>query len=382
VTHELVGYSVEKNETTAAPPAHSEEIKQTTSTSLATSKDDARANDIFDRIMNKYSAMSFESTITDAQSSIKSSTQMTTNPSAFVERYSNESISSESVERLETNKYFSSLLKQQAMETNDDSVKFTNPLQKYANEQPSTETFSLHRRIQMMQIELKESIDEEGDDDCIKIGINEEEDDVSTLSRSTCITVGSASFCSTDTKEIQSHVKSLVHSIVQRELKKSGSMKKELEDALNSKARLESRVRKLMRRNNKHEIQLQEANLKNETIIEEIDKEMTIQLTRKAAELKSCVEAALEQAEESKKRAVELTKNSMEQEILTLRSELDEALANGVQLDSSLQRALALVESNQQTLRLAAESDARDAAKMKNDSLPPLTSLKLGQRSK
>jgi hypothetical protein len=46
---------------------------------------------------------------------------------------------------------------------------------------------------------------------------------------------------------------------------------------------------------------------------------------------------------------------------------LDEALANVVQLDSSLQRALALVESNQQTLRLAAESDARDAVKMKRE---------------
>ena len=174
------------------------------------------------------------------------------------------------------------------------------------------------------------SIDEE---DLIRVEENTcEDDDLSTLSRSTCLTIGSASFCSTDTKEIQSHVKSLVHGIVQRELQKSGTMKKELENALKSKARLESRVRKLIRRNNKQESQLQEAHLKNETIIEEIDKEMTFHLSRKAAELKSCIEAALEQAEESKRRAVELTKSSMEQEILTLRTELDEALANGVQL--------------------------------------------------
>lgn len=372
VPRELVSSSISKNDASSAPPVDSEEIKQTTSASFTTSKNDARANDIFDRIMNKYSTMSFESVIPDTQSSIKSSTQIAAKSSSsssdiVVSRDCNESLSSGSVERLETNKYFSGLLTQQAMEADSRSVKFMDLMQTNAHMQPSTGALSLHRRMQMMQIELKESIDEDGDEEYIRVGMGEEEDDVSTLSRSTCITVGSASFCSTDTKEINSHVKSLVHSIVQRELKTSGSMKKELEDALHSKARLESRVRKLMRRNNKHQMQLQEANLKNETIVEEIDKEMTIQLTRKAAELKSCVEAALEQAEESKRRAVELTKNSMEHEILTLRSELDEALSNGVQLDSSLQRALALVESNQQTLRLAAESDARETAKMKSE---------------
>jgi hypothetical protein len=351
----------------------SSDIKLASSKSFASSENNARANDIFDRIMNKYSKMSSDSIVPDAPSAINTKynpKEISVAPDCNEEDYSQ---SPASLERRETNKYFSNLLRQQAFEvgsiSNGGSVKFMNRSEdQHELEQANSKTLNLHRRVKMMQIQLKESIDEDGDDDFIDVGMNEyEDDDVSTLSRSTCLTIGSASFCSTDTKEIQAHVKSLVHGIVQRELMNSGSMKKELEEALQTKARLESRVRRLVRRKDKQQLQLREANLKNETIIEEIDKEMTVHLTRKAAELKSCVEAALEQAEESKRRAVALTKNSMEQEILTLRRELDEALANGVQLDSSLQRALALVESNQQTLRLAAESDARDAVKMKRE---------------
>ena len=315
--------SNERQETIDPPALQPSSNNEDSPVTLESTDKNVRANDIFDRIMNKYSEMSFDRTASDVQSTAKTIT----------------SLSSESIERAKTNNHFSNLLRQQALDnstSNNDSVKFCDHSlvrDDVAPEQPKTESLDLHRRVDLLQLQLKESIDEEADDNLIRVEENEcEDDDLSTLSRSTCLTIGSASFCSTDTKEIQSHVKSLVHSIVQRELKKSGTMKKELEDALKSKARLESRVRKLIRRNNKQESQLKEAHLKNETIIEDIDKEMTFHLSRKAAELKSCIEAALDQAEESKRRAVELTKNSMEQEILTLRTELDEALANGVQL--------------------------------------------------
>ena len=311
--------SNQKHETLDRSASQLSPIYKENPVSLESIDKNVRANDIFDRIMNKYSEMSFDNTAPDAQSICNTKSSLT----------------SESIERAKTNDHFSNLLRQQALDNsanNNESVKFCNRSQVRDDspEEPETESIDLYRRLNMMQLELKESIDEE---DLIRVEENTcEDDDLSTLSRSTCLTIGSASFCSTDTKEIQSHVKSLVHGIVQRELQKSGTMKKELENALKSKARLESRVRKLIRRNNKQESQLQEAHLKNETIIEEIDKEMTFHLSRKAAELKSCIEAALEQAEESKRRAVELTKSSMEQEILTLRTELDEALANGVQL--------------------------------------------------
>ncbi|KAL7519731.1 hypothetical protein ACHAWX_004489 [Stephanocyclus meneghinianus] len=339
-------------------------------------ENNVRANDVFDRIMNKYAKMSFDSAVQETQSKGSNQTEI------FVARDLNNdmsSLSSASLERVATNEYFSNLLRQNG--SNKDSISQSNSviftdasraldaLEAKAVHQSGSASNSLHYRMKMMEIELKESID--SDDNSahfVRVGINEyEDDDVSTLSRSTCLTIGSASFCSTDTKEIQSHVRSLVHGIVQKEIENSGTMKKELEEALKSKAILESRVRKLVRRNNKQQMELKKAHIKNETFVEEIDKELTFHLTRKAAELKSCVEVALEQAEESKRRALEIARSDMEQEILALRAELDEALENGVYLDASLQRALALVESNRRTLRLAAESDVRDAITMKNN---------------
>ncbi|KAL3775353.1 hypothetical protein HJC23_003196 [Cyclotella cryptica] len=358
----------------AVTPVASIAEKSATSPSISSRlENNARANDVFDRIMNKYAKMSFDSTVQETQSKGSNQSEI------FVARDVNNemsSLSSTSLERVVTNKYFSSLLLQNGAEYNStsqsNSVLFKNDSEalRAKSVNPSgLASNNLHYRMKVMEIQLKESID--SDDNSahfIGMGTNEyEDDDVSTLSRSTCLTIGSASFCSTDTKEIQSHVKSLVHGIVQKEIEKSGTMKKELEEALKSKAILESRVRKLERRNNKQQLELRKAHMQNETIVEEIDKEMTFHLTRKAAELKSCVEAALAQAEESKQRALEIARSDMEQEILALRAELDEALANGVHLDASLQRALALVESNRQTLRLAAESDARDAIKMKDE---------------
>eukprot|EP00956_Cyclotella_meneghiniana_P043704 scaffold284263_cov96-Cyclotella_meneghiniana.AAC.2 len=341
----------------------------------------AHADNVFGRIMNKYSQTSSGDRKPEAWNN-----SVCVSQNAINEKDESLSLSSQSQERKRTNHYFTNLLREQGTENrsttlvsvqDDHQLVELNP-DEYSEiakshtrwEEPTEERATksdqlyLHKGLKKMQIELKESIDEDGDDNYIAVE-HKPDDDVSLLSRSTCVTIGSASFCSTDTREIQSHVKSIVRGIVTKELSKSGTITKELEAALESKAKLESRVRKLTRRNNKQELQLRDANLKNETIVEEIDKEMTFHLTRKAAELKSCMDAALKQAEESKRRAVEVVKSSMEQEILNLRSELDSALEQGVSLDTSLQRALALVESNQQTLCIAAENDAQNAEKMK-----------------
>lgn len=340
-----------------------------------------RADNVFGRIMDKYSQPPSSDMMPEAPNMFNRVTH-----NEIIEK-DESSLSSQSRERDITNQYFSNLLRQQGAENGsttlvsvkddhqwgrDNKVEVAKSDARWEEPEPMEENVTksdqlyLHQGLKMMQIELKESIDEDSDENYIAVE-HKPDDDVSMLSRSTCLTIGSASFCSTDTREIQSHVKSIVRGIVTRELSKSGTITTELEAALESKAKLESRVRKLTRRNRKQDLQLKDANLKNEIIVEEIDKEITVHLTRKAAELKSCMDAALKQAEESKRRAVEVVKSSMEQEILNLRSELDSALEHGVYLDTSLQRALALVESNQQTLRLAAENDAQNAEKMKTE---------------
>ena len=80
-------------------------------------------------------------------------------------------------------------------------------------------------------------------------------------------------------------------------------------------------------------------------------------LTRKAAEIKQCAETALEQAEESKQRAVELAKREKDKEIMELKAQLREARAYGVDADGSLKKALVLVESNQRAVNKVAQKD-------------------------
>mmetsp|Transcript_11839 Transcript_11839/g.20582 ORF Transcript_11839/g.20582 Transcript_11839/m.20582 type:complete len:138 (+) Transcript_11839:2-415(+) len=98
---------------------------------------------------------------------------------------------------------------------------------------------------------------------------------------------------------------------------------------------------------------------------EKFNREMEIHLTRKASELQSCIEMALNQAEQSKQRALDLAQRDMEREVSLLRSQLETVQANGVPIDSALQKALELVETNQRALREAAESDAKKALEMK-----------------
>jgi hypothetical protein len=90
-------------------------------------------------------------------------------------------------------------------------------------------------------------------------------------------------------------------------------------------------------------------------------------LARKAADLEKCTAVAVDQAEESKRRALELAQQDMEKEVSLLRSQLDVVQSIGVPVDRSLIQALGLVESNQRALRHAAERDAKSALRMKEE---------------
>eukprot|EP01082_Thalassiosira_pseudonana_P002981 g2651.t1 g2651 contig12:545241-547411(+) len=195
-----------------------------------------------------------------------------------------------------------------------------------------------------------------------------DDDAVSTLSRNSGVTtIGSASFCTADTDKINAHVQKLVSSIVKTELNTAGTMRCALEEALRSKAKLEAKIKKLEKKSGEQMLQLREARRTQRIAVEEYENELEVHLTRKAAQLKECVELALAQAEASKRREVELARGKMEMEIALLRSQLDDALENGVVVDGSLRNALDLVESNQEALREAAANNARSTLSMKNE---------------
>merc|ERR1712085_248353 len=132
-------------------------------------------------------------------------------------------------------------------------------------------------------------------------------------------------------------------------------MKEQLEDALRSKMKLKARVKKLKLAQN--------ANIAKD----KFNREMEIHLTRKASELRSMYELAMDQAEQSKQLALNMAQRDMEKEVSLLRSQLDVVQANGVPIDNALRGALELVESNQRALRQAAESDAKKALDIKKD---------------
>lgn len=287
------------------------------------------ANDVFHRIMNKYN-------------------QMPIGTSASLDV---QSLSSASLELQVTNKHFSDLLRQQALDNGTisviGSVRFTPSFQ----HQDQSGVFTLSSHHMLKKIESKESTDVGENYIAYEVRFDDD-DDVSTLTTNTFITIGSVSFCSGETEEIQSHVKFLVRVIAAEELRESSSMMKQLEDALVSKARLESRVVGIERQMKNYEFEVKEA-------------EIIADLARKAAELKSCLETALIQAKESKQRATKFAENILTQEIKTLRSEFEQALARGVHIDSTSQNALILIESNQKGILHAAESDAKKTVRMK-----------------
>jgi len=208
---------------------------------------------------------------------------------------------------------------------------------------------------------LKLQTSEECFMDIIKVG-SQDSDAVSTLSRTTgCTTIGSVSISTENSAVIESFVQLVVHDIVAEEVKKAGSMKEQLEDALRSKMKLKARVKKLKLAQN--------ANIAKHAGIakDKFNREMEIHLTRKASELRSMYELAMDQAEQSKQLALNMAQRDMEKEVSLLRSQLDVVQANGVPIDNALRGALELVESNQRALRQAAESDAKKALDIKKD---------------
>jgi hypothetical protein len=189
-------------------------------------------------------------------------------------------------------------------------------------------------------------------------------DAVSALSMLTGnTTVGSVSISTENSAVIESHVQAIVHNIVACEVENAGSMKKELEAALKDKLKLKAKVNKLVKTSDEQSLLLAANHIKRG----KFNREMEIQLARKAAELKKCTAVALNQAEESKRRALELAQQDMEKEISLLRSQLDAVQSIGVPIDRSLRDALGLVELNQRALRKAAERDAKSALEMKEE---------------
>jgi hypothetical protein len=189
-------------------------------------------------------------------------------------------------------------------------------------------------------------------------------DAVSALSMLTGnTTVGSVSISTENSAVIESHVQAIVHNIVACEVENAGSMKKELEAALKDKLKLKAKVNKLVKTSDEQSLLLAANHIKRG----KFNREMEIQLARKAAELKKCTAVALNQAEESKRRALELAQQDMEKEISLLRSQLDAVQSIGVPIDRTLRDALGLVELNQRALRKAAERDAKSALEMKEE---------------
>lgn len=287
------------------------------------------------------------------------------------------SLSSQSRERISTNKHFSRLLKEESSRFNktseSGSVLFFDHNEGTHDREPKNTAANLRLKTRMLECQMKKSFDsEDSSAPYIHISSNytesRDDDAVSTLSRNSGVTtIGSASFCTADTDKINAHVQKLVSSIVKTELNTAGTMRCALEEALRSKAKLEAKIKKLEKKSGEQMLQLREARRTQQIAVEEYENELEVHLTRKAAQLKECVELALAQAEASKRREVELARGKMEMEIALLRSQLDDALENGVVVDGSLRNALDLVESNQEALREAAANNARSTLSMKNE---------------
>ena len=171
-----------------------------------------------------------------------------------------------------------------------------------------------------------------------------EESEISAFSGASGMTSLGSMSTSVNSAKVQEHVERVVKKIVAEEVQNAGALQESLSSALRSKMKLKSRLKKLRKMRNDETRRQYEA--------------LTIShLTRKAAEIKACAETALEQAEESKQRAVELAKREKDKEIMELKAQLREARAYGVDADGSLKKALVLVESNQRAVNKVAQKD-------------------------
>jgi hypothetical protein len=171
-----------------------------------------------------------------------------------------------------------------------------------------------------------------------------EESEISAFSKASgMISLGSMS-TSVNSANVQEYVERVVKKIVAEEVQNAGALQESLSSALRSKMKLKSRLKKLTKMRNDETRRKYEA--------------LTIShLTRKAAEIKECAAIALEQAEESKQRAVEVAKRERDEEIMELKAQLREARAYGVDADGSLKKALVIVESNQRAVNKVAQKD-------------------------
>ena len=171
-----------------------------------------------------------------------------------------------------------------------------------------------------------------------------EESEISAFSKASGMTSLGSMSTSVNSAKVQEYVERVVKKIVAEEVQNAGALQESLSSALRSKMKLKSRLKKLTKMRNDETRRQYEA--------------LTIShLTRKAAEIKECVEIALEQAEESKQRAVEFAKHEKDKEIMELKAQLREARAYGVDADGSLKKALVLVESNQRAVNKVAKKD-------------------------
>jgi hypothetical protein len=171
-----------------------------------------------------------------------------------------------------------------------------------------------------------------------------EESEISAFSGASGMTSLGSMSTSVNSAKVQQYVERVVKKIVAEEVQNAGALQESLSSALRSKMKLKSRLKKLTKMRNDETRRKYEA--------------LTIShLTRKAAEIKECVEIALEQAEESKQRAVEFAKHEKDKEIMELKAQLREARAYGVDADGSLKKALVLVESNQRAVNKVAQKD-------------------------
>ena len=195
-----------------------------------------------------------------------------------------------------------------------------------------------------------------------------ESDAVSALSMITGNTsIGSVSISTENSAVIESYVKSIVHNIVAYEVESTGSMKKELETALRRKLKLKAHVKKLAKQSHEISIRLEKERKANRIAQGKFNREMEIHLARKASEYEKYSAIAMDHAEQSKRRALELSQQDMEREVTLLKSQLDSVQSIGVPIDKSLYNALGLVEKNQIALRQAAKRDAESALEMKDE---------------
>lgn len=195
-------------------------------------------------------------------------------------------------------------------------------------------------------------------------------DAVSTLSRNTGITtLGPISIATDNSSVIESYVQSIVEQVVENEVESAGTLKRELESALRSKMKLGRKVKELLKNCDDQSLELKRAIESKHIQQDKFQREMEIHLTRKASELQIAMKQALNQAEESKTRALQLAKRDMDNEVSLLRRQIKDLQTqnNEVHIDRSLHNALELVETNQQALRHAAEKDVQSTLQLKEE---------------